>query len=343
MSGNGTPERIAAELGFAWDDLLRFPKYVDLDTVNQCNARCVMCGVNFAGRPKTVMADSLFARLAAELGRHTDDVLRVGLAVNCEPLLDPQLERRVALLKAAGVRQTYVSTNASLLTAERARALLEAGLDVMYISIDSLVPSVFEAIRRGLRFDTVYRNICDYIRLKHERRPEGVVGIRMVQMDANRDEAEAFVAHWSALLGPRDHVSVSQAYNWGRAQGFQPTAEASTNGTPCRALWSSLVIGVDGKVPLCCMDSAAGTLLGDAAEQTLDEIWHGEPLARMRARHLEDRRGELPLCASCTLWRADRQVSRQPGCRWRDDHVPPDRAWTCEAVESKRKGAPGRN
>jgi len=192
--------------------------------------------------------------------------------------------------------------------------LLRAGLDMAYISIDSLDPATYQGIRRGLCFETVYRNTCEFIRLKTAIRPGGTVRITMVQLRENYAEAEAFVRHWSERLGPNDQVVVTRGYNWGIAQdvvAHHGGPDDAHNGVPCVALWSSFVIDVDGQVRMCCADQDGTTLLGDVRRQSIGEIWHGAELARIRQVHLDGRRHEIAMCDGCPIWSPTKHVLKR--------------------------------
>jgi wyosine [tRNA(Phe)-imidazoG37] synthetase (radical SAM superfamily) len=51
-----------------------------------------------------------------------------------EPLLDKLLPERIRLAKAYGIKHTYIVSNASLLSPETSRKIIDAGLDKMKIS-----------------------------------------------------------------------------------------------------------------------------------------------------------------------------------------------------------------
>ena len=42
------------------NDLLRFPRFFEIETVNACNARCPMCTIDDWQRKTPTMKDSLF-------------------------------------------------------------------------------------------------------------------------------------------------------------------------------------------------------------------------------------------------------------------------------------------
>ena len=53
----------------------------------------------------------------------------------------------------------------------------------------------------------------------------------------------------------------------------------------CQFPWSSMSILCDGRVVPCCNDYDGELVLGDANEQTLKEIWNGEPYKMLRENH----------------------------------------------------------
>jgi len=316
LRGEQARQYLEAHHPYDWQEMLAFPKHVDIDTINTCNARCRMCGIDFDRRKVTRMTDQLFDKIVAELAEHRTQVDRVGLAVNSEPLMDRGLAGKIAKLKQAGIRCASIITNASLLTPQRSEELLGAGLDQTYISIDSLDPSTYEEIRRGLVFEEAYRNACQFVGLKQRLRPAGTVRIAMVQLKENHDEAEAFVRHWMPLLGPRDEVVVTRGFNWGVARNVvarSPSDDEEHNRVPCISLWTSFVVDVDGQVRMCCADPEGKTLLGDLRQDSITDIWRGQKLARARQLHFDGRRREIAMCDGCPVWSTTKHALKHRG------------------------------
>src|SRR5262245_53631903 len=99
----------------SYDDLLSFPRYFELETVNACNARCPMCTIEDWQRDSPTMKEPLFRKIADEIIAHKDEVKRVSLYRDGEPLLDKKMASRIAYLKTGGVNEVTISTNVSLL------------------------------------------------------------------------------------------------------------------------------------------------------------------------------------------------------------------------------------
>ena len=101
----------------SYEDLLAFPRYFEIETVNACNARCTMCTIDDWTRHTPVMKDPLFKKLADEICAHDSEVKRVSLYRDGE-LLDKKMAKRVAMLKDGGVKKVGISTNVALLSLE---------------------------------------------------------------------------------------------------------------------------------------------------------------------------------------------------------------------------------
>ena len=119
--------------------------YLRLSVTDLCNLRCRYCmpdGVEKLER-EAVLTYEEFLRLAALFARCGIDTVRV---TGGEPLVRKNVAQLVAGLKETpGICRVTLTTNAVLL-AEQLPALLDAGLDSVNISLDTLRPEVFRQI-----------------------------------------------------------------------------------------------------------------------------------------------------------------------------------------------------
>jgi MoaA/NifB/PqqE/SkfB family radical SAM enzyme len=287
-------------------EMLRFPMYVNIESINTCNARCIMCGIDFDKRTQVRMSEDLFQKIVAELTPWRHHIRKVNFYFDNEPLLDRDLARKIRQLKDLGIATVAIATNASGLTETRARELIGAGLDQIYISIDSLVPERYEAIRVGLKFAKVYANTLNFIRLRNEMGGKTALRIQMVLQESNQDEKLTFIPHWKNKLSPGDLAVVFRAHNWGGVVETPVFADdAGINSLPCSILWANAMIHADGKMALCSVDTeqVSPFSLGDINLETIESVWKGPKITEMRERHLGGRRAGHPLCDGCTVWR----------------------------------------
>ncbi|WP_273365925.1 GTP 3',8-cyclase MoaA [Alicyclobacillus herbarius] len=130
------------------DALKRPLRDLRISVTDRCNFRCRYCmpkevfGPDFAFLQRSDLLTfeeiARFAGLAARLGVHKFRL------TGGEPLLRRGLEDLIAhLARVEGVDDIAMTTNGSLLSKERARALKDAGLKRITISLDSLDDAVF--------------------------------------------------------------------------------------------------------------------------------------------------------------------------------------------------------
>ncbi|HIJ85786.1 MAG TPA: radical SAM protein, partial [Magnetococcales bacterium] len=292
---------VTDRLGFSYDTLRPFPKWFLIETINACNARCVMCGIDFdQSKAPRRMSKALFEKIATEIGQHREHVEKVMVYLDGEPLLDNRLPYFIRLMKNQGVKRVNVATNASLLDAAHATALMEAGLDEIYITLDSLHGEVYESIRVGLKFSIVLENIHRFIALRQRLKPNLSIRMQMVLQEKNYGEGSDFEAYWRLRLSAIDQIVVQKAHNWGSTVKVLPFGDENrVNRIPCIALWGTFVVHADGTVPLCCMDTRSRHPLGDLNEQSIAQLWNGSTLEGYRERHLRQQRATIPICDGC--------------------------------------------
>jgi MoaA/NifB/PqqE/SkfB family radical SAM enzyme len=122
---------ILRSLPRVFDDL---PLWAQLNITHRCNLDCAYCSEYDNSKDHVPLAD-LMARIdkVKQLGAlHTD-------LIGGEPMLHPDLDRIMRHVIARGMT-TGMTTNAFLLTEERLRQLIDAGMGRIQISVDALRP-----------------------------------------------------------------------------------------------------------------------------------------------------------------------------------------------------------
>src|SRR3990167_7089425 len=200
-------------------------------------------------------------------------------------------------MKDAGLKNVNIATNSSPLTENNSRLILEAGLDEIYLTIDSLKKDVYERIRVGLKFEMVYQHIINFIEIRNKLNSRCKIRLQLILQELNQHEGESFVKHWEPLLKSTDQIVITKEHNWAsKVNTMEFGDESDANSIPCISLWGTFCIHSDGTVGLCCMDSESEVPLGNVKTQTIQEIWRGEPLRAVREKHLTGRRHEGSIC-----------------------------------------------
>ncbi|MFO7300877.1 MAG: radical SAM/SPASM domain-containing protein [Acidobacteriota bacterium] len=271
----------------------RLPDIVQIESTNLCNAKCVFCPRDEMHRRQGVMAFDLFRRIVdqcAELG-----ITHVRLHNYGEALLDRQIAAKVRYAKERGIQEVGMISNGSLLTADLARELIDAGLDAINISVDASGKEVFERTRVHLDYDTVIGNIRTLHRLRGEagrRRPRLILSF--VRQN-NSDEERRFIEEWSRIA---DKIHITDLHNWAGTLHTQSDVRY-----PCYRLWQTFTVLWDGRVSLCCADFDGRNVLGDLRTSTIVEVWNSPLYRAARRQHLES--GGPEICRSCDLPKKD--------------------------------------
>jgi len=298
------------------NELKKFPKYFLIETINTCNARCIMCGIDFDKKRTQLMTDSLFKKILDEISENVDYVEKVQIYYDCEPLIDKKLHLKIKDLKNIGVKTTNIATNASILFPKRSQELIEANLDEIYITIDSMKKEIFELIRLRLNFDEVLKNTLDFIKIRNKLNSKLNIRLQMISLKENLGEEKYFQDYWKKKLNTNDDIVIHKEHNWGKViDDRKLIGDANINDIPCSTLWSNFCIHVNGSVGMCSVDTIQGSenSLGNLNNKTIKEIWNDDKVEKMREMHLNGKRSNHKLCDGCSTWRPDMNFSKIKG------------------------------
>jgi len=126
-----------------------------LETTNRCNLLCTTCPRTYEElEPPADMSWDLFTRIVDQLPNIERAVLHgVG-----EPMLVKNLPKMVRYLKGRGAYVLF-NTNGTLLNERNGRALIEAGLDELRVSLDAATAKSFRAVRGRDYFGRILKNV----------------------------------------------------------------------------------------------------------------------------------------------------------------------------------------
>lgn len=279
------------------------PRRVILEATNACNARCATCPRQYLTRSLGFMEMGLFKRCVTECARW--DVADICLSNFGEALLDRSIFEKVAYVKGAGIPYVRIFTNGALLDESACNRLLNPGLDELEASVDGFSDEVYGIIRPPLQLERVKSNILRFTALNLRRNPKRTsTALNYVITDMNRHEYPQFASFWRQYV---DRIDSVDANYWGGALknkiGTKRPSVNSESYFPCYRLWSELTVLWDGRVSMCCQDFNGEIILGDANDQSLDEIWRGPKITELREKHRASRLGDIPLCKNCLIGR----------------------------------------
>ncbi len=286
-----------------------FPDRVYVESTNVCNLDCIMCptGLHIDTRPKGFMEWDLFTAIVDEIAPFAEAVVLHSWG---EPLLHPRI---IDMIRYAKERNLWVetSTNATKLTEEAARKILEAGLDRIYLSMDGLTKETYEKVRVKGKFEEVLGNIERFLDLKEEYGSPIEADIQIVRLSETDSEVDEFVRRWRESRA--DIINIKELDTWGgqidevsalavdEATEATDATDANADRKPCANLWYHCHIHWDGVLVSCSRDYDAVTPLGNVKNGGVLKTWHGARMRMMRRWHAT---GNFCAhqCVDCTEW-----------------------------------------
>jgi MoaA/NifB/PqqE/SkfB family radical SAM enzyme len=276
------------------------------------------------------MSPTLFQSLLRDLTR-LGGAQRIDLVGLGEPLLHPDFLHMAAAVKESGLF-LCLSTNGSLLDEEKARRLVDLGVDSINVSINAGSDEVYEQVHPtapsgarqqildSLRAMTSYRDVAGlpgpvltlstvlfkqtYRDLIALVRSAAAVGARHVQLIALGTVPETEPLALERQEWQEARQIMQAADELAREFGLTTSAPELLPAEPChlsRQIYAQLPCYVghtfagvfaDGQVRFCC---GCDRSLGNITEQPFRRIWRGRAYARLRRMALDLPRTRTPL------------------------------------------------
>ncbi|WP_300607433.1 radical SAM/SPASM domain-containing protein [Trebonia sp.] len=278
------------------------PVVFQVELTNNCPMTCTMCPrTHSMERSIGNMSRELYHKILDEAAGSTS---RFYMHHFGDSLVHPDLGHFVGEATRRGING-YLSANPVLLTRQRIRAIVDNGLHELNLSLDGVTAETSEAVR-----GKAARNVALAEKRIHElldyrasaRSPYPRIVLQIVRQKQNAHEVKDWLAKWSPV-SEIDRIKVKSYVTW--SGGEEPINElrispaAARPGVVCEKPWTSVTILWDGTVVPCNFDHDGLYPLGNVAEQTLREIWAGEPLTTLRCRHRDRDLSDIPLCRDC--------------------------------------------
>ncbi len=152
-----------------------------------CNLDCITCFRNAWDQPLGRMSEESFEHILAGL-KAMQPIPHVYFGGIGEPLFHPRTVDWIRQIKALGTKVELI-TNGTILNEKKARELLAAGLDVLWISLDGATPESYADVRLGAELEQVVASVRRFAGMRkggHYPKPE--IGIAFVAMQRNINE-----------------------------------------------------------------------------------------------------------------------------------------------------------
>lgn len=281
---------------WAFDHIPDRPRVLRIEITNRCNLRCIICDRSAMTRATEAIDWDLFTKIAGEAVDW--GIPQIGLNRFGEPMLHPRLPDMIAFVKDRGGKMCEFVTNGTLLDEKRGRAVLEAGVDRVAVSVDGFTKQTYEHIRAGASHEEAMANINRYIELKKKINPRSKLQLNYVVTNETAAEVRDFQKHWGTKV---DHIYYIPFMGYAGLKSMSNLKKPKGR-TKCYMLWYMMISNADGQAGVCCHGDPAGVLqIGDLSKISLQQAWTGPEVDRIRRIHFEKNFSSLPICAACDL------------------------------------------
>lgn len=157
---------------------------VYIEPTDLCNLDCTMCIRHSWDESMGRMSEETFQSILTALSK-MDPIPTVFFGGLGEPLYNPKTIDWIGQVKQLG-GQVELITNGTILNEKVSKRLIDAGLDVLWVSIDGASPESYADIRLGGAFPQVIENLTRFQRMRPGgHKPYPKIGISFVAMKRN--------------------------------------------------------------------------------------------------------------------------------------------------------------
>lgn len=296
---------------------LSSPLSITVLAASICNLKCKYC-VHGSGAPwlKEIQDKGVFFRL--ETAKQMIDGLkrscengfpklrRITYAGYGEPLLNPELPEIIAYTKRSDVaEEVVVVTNAAALTPALSDRLIEAGLDLLRVSIQGITAEEYleqsgravdiDQLVYSLRYYFEHKAVNQrlYVKIMEEQMKTAEEKQRFLEMFGDACDEIAF----ESLAPVLANASAEDAAQFEKGINTDSVAKVKL----CPLPFYSLHVLTNGTVASCCYYDHAG-FFGAVSEKSIQEIWESQEYVGFLRGMLASVKQGGAVCGGCKAY-----------------------------------------
>jgi radical SAM protein with 4Fe4S-binding SPASM domain len=292
---------------------LGLPWTLSIEPTTACNLGCPECpsGLKQFSRPTGKLSPEKHRLLLEKIPA---TVFYINYYFQGEPFLNPDFLTLISQAKQKRIF-TSTSTNAHFIDGQKAREIVQSGLDQLIISIDGLTQKTYEAYRRNGQLNKVLEATEHLIAAKKElKSPTPYLIFQFLAVRANEHEIPEIHLLGKELNIDEVRIKTAQLYDYRHGNPLMPKNEKYARykrnkdgsyslkyktGNYCWRMWGGFVLTWDERVVPCCFDKDAQHQLGKLTTESMKTIWKSEPYKRFRRQLFSDRK-EIDICQNCS-------------------------------------------
>ncbi|SFR97260.1 radical SAM/SPASM domain-containing protein [Anaeromicropila populeti] len=296
--------------GFTTEEQYQFPSILNVCIFKgACPANCVHCPVGKTEQSKRkdafgseAMKMEVFKKIVDEISGYPQSTLRIHSVG--EPLLWEDLTNALTYAKSKGVR-TWIFTSAITHQKDLLRMIVET-CDIVEVSINSYEEGDYQETKGVDAYCLVAENVEYMSKVIREKNLHTRLLVSRVESD-DKEYDQNFISYWEKTnLVTDTFVRSYHSYN-----SLIEDRIKREKTVACHVHWGRFNIDTNGEVVVCFNELFKGPnvdrnlIIGDTKTQTIEEIWHGDKLNKIRRSQLENKpdlvdfTDNLP-CNNCT-------------------------------------------
>lgn len=275
------------------------PEVIYIETTNICNAKCIMCPHNNLKRPFAVMDRALFNKIIDDLSNYDLSKTQLFLHKEGEPLCDKNIVEKInyANEKLINIKEIGINTNGMLLTKNVADNLINSGIDVIFFSLDGVIANIYNEIRKNCDYQLVENNIKYFLKKRLQYNKKIRVIMQMLINEQTEYQKQEYINKWKEY-NVEFYFKKMHCY----LDGGNSTFECPNFGkqiSSCQDPFKILVYYVDGNTGPCCWDYNNEYNLGSAYDYTMDKLFNGQAMIKLRNNQLNLKCNNIKPCNRC--------------------------------------------
>jgi radical SAM protein with 4Fe4S-binding SPASM domain len=278
------------------------PFTILFEPTSVCNFKCTCCFQSepdfhsYLARGKMKFDD--FRKIADDLANWKGEKIRVIRIIGFgEPLLNPLTPAMVKYCKSLDIAERVeITTNASLLTSEVSRKLIDSGLDYIRCSIYSVDQKQHKKLTQTrISVNKIRDNIAALRKLRDSLGvSKPFIYVKMLESN-QPPENKLFLKEYAVIA---DEAALEKRHQW---LSVCVGASGAAKRDVCPQPFKMMSIHFNGDVILCDPDWKGNTRVGNALTENISAIWGGEKMRDFWRMQLEKRRHENESCRTCSF------------------------------------------
>lgn len=292
---------------------------VVLEIFGGCNYSCQMCPQSSPGRDSEFirkmsleMFEDILDQITPRYGKPV-----INLEGSGEPTLLPNLPQYIEACTKRGL-QSYMYCNGSMFFGDRMRASIDAGLSFIRFSCIGYNAEKYKEWMSKDNFELIRNNAIETRKYVERVGSNCTVASYHLILDNSQIEFETneYRKNFIDYTGTIGYIW--KMHNWsGNYQPiyFRNSGDRKTCGRPFAPDLTVRAGGLNGElgaVTPCCQTlgppNEKKSVLGHFSNQTLEEIWNGQPYQKLRAAHASGDFDSIDYCKNCDFLYQNEEV-----------------------------------